>query len=247
MFLIKDRRVGMDYYVFTQLDPRTNGYRGAVIENVSLDYDMNAIHRWPDGEPRPAPRLGRDPKNPVNYRVFKFPHELEAAGFEFIDYNTPLVAYSWLDYKRQYPRLAEVVETIGEDEWSAQLDEIDEVTKLLRQKDTEPEPPVGSDRDKIAEWVAKRHLGADGSIRQVVYLPTGAPTNEIRLIEVNERLPPGDGLLEPLDFGIEIAGRAIKVFVADVTKAQLEKLKADPSFLPKGWAWGGERVWGLRA
>ena len=247
MFLTKDRRMGMDYYVFTQLDPRTEGYRGVVSENVSLDYDMNAIHQWPHGEARPAPRLGRDPKSPLHYRVFKFPHELEEAGYEFIDYNTPLVAYSWLDYKRQYPRLSEVADRIGEDEWSAELDEIDEATKLFRQKDIESEPPAGSDRDKIAEWVAKRHLGTDGSIRQVVYLPSGAPANEIRLLEVNERFARDEEVPEPLDFGIEIAGRAIKVFVADVTKAQLEKLKADPTTLPKGWAWGGERVWGLRA
>ena len=106
MFLVKDRRLGMDYYVFTQLDPRTDGYRGDVTEDVNLEFDMNAIHRWPDGEPRPSPRLGRDPSNPRHYRVFKFPHELEAARFEFVDYNTPIIAYSWLDFRQRFPTFA---------------------------------------------------------------------------------------------------------------------------------------------
>ncbi len=246
MYLAKDHRYGMDYFVFSRTDPRKDGYAGKVIENVTLDFHAD-IDIWPDGQPTPEPQLGRDPTNRTHYKVFKSPHELQDAGFEFVTPNTPVEVYSWRAYRRMFPVPKDLAESLGQDEWSQYLDEIDEATKLLRQKDTEPEPPVGSDRDKIAEWVAKRHLGTDGSIRQVVYLPSGAPANEIRLLEVNERIARSEEVPEPLDFGIEIAGRAIKVFVADVTKAQLEKLKADPSFLPKGWAWGGERVWGLRA
>jgi hypothetical protein len=79
MFLVKDRRLGMDNYVFTQTDPRTEGYKSDVIEGVTLDYDMNAIHLWPDRQPRPNPQLGRDPKNPKHYKVFKFREELDDA------------------------------------------------------------------------------------------------------------------------------------------------------------------------
>ena len=56
MFLVKDRRLGMDHYVFTHIDPRTDGYPGDVIDGVTLDYDMNAVHRWPNGQPRPQPQ-----------------------------------------------------------------------------------------------------------------------------------------------------------------------------------------------
>lgn len=246
MFLVVDRRLGMDYYVFTQLDPRTDGYRGAVTEDVSLEFDMNAIHRWPDGEPRPSPRLGRDPSNPRHYRVFKFPHELEAARFEFVDYNPPIVAYSWLDFRQRFPTFAEATLGMSSDEWLDELDNIDDATKLRHQTDADPEPALGSNRDQIAEWVAKRHLSTDRSIRQVVYLPVGAPLNEIRLLEINERFARAEDQPEPLDFGVEIAGQELKVFVADVTSDQLERLKATPSNLPKGWSLDQAKVWGRR-
>ncbi len=77
MFLVKDRRLGMDNYVFTQTDPRTEGFKGEVAEGVTLDFDMNAIHYWPNGQRRPNPQLGRDPKDPKHYQVFKFPEELQ--------------------------------------------------------------------------------------------------------------------------------------------------------------------------
>src|ERR1700733_5294485 len=102
MFLVKDRRLGMDDFVFMQTDPRAEGYKGDVSEDVTLDYDMNAIHLWPYGQPRPNPQLGRDPKNPKHYKVFKFPEELHAAGFEFVHFNTPFVTYSWSDYRKRY-------------------------------------------------------------------------------------------------------------------------------------------------
>ena len=58
MFLVKDRRLGMDNYVFTQTDPRIEGCKGDVIEGATLDFDRNAIHHWSDGQPRPNPQLG---------------------------------------------------------------------------------------------------------------------------------------------------------------------------------------------
>lgn len=245
MFLLKDRRLGQEYFVFTHTDPRDEGFRGEVVAGAELDYD-NDIHHWPDGEPRPQPQLGRDPANPKRFKVFKFPEQLRAAGFERVYDNTPLVVPSWQYYSTLFPTPAALAQTLGQDEWAEYLDEIDEATRQRRTKD-EPEPPPGSDRDAIAEWIAKRHLGADGSIRQVVYLPAGAPPNEIRLVEVNERIVRAEDAPEPLDFGVTIAGRAMKVLVADVSKSQLERLKANPSSLPNGWAWGGERTWGLRA
>lgn len=45
MFLIRDRRYGKDHFVFTHMNPRTEGYQGDVAEDIQLDYDMNAIHR----------------------------------------------------------------------------------------------------------------------------------------------------------------------------------------------------------
>jgi hypothetical protein len=246
MYLIKDRRLGRDYFIFTQEDPRKEGYKGDVVDGVILDYDMNAIHLWPDGEPRPEPRLGRDPTNQRHYKVFKFPHELQAAGFELVDYNTPILAYSWEDYREMFPVPAELAKTLGQSEWFDYLDEIDEAAKLRQKQNPEPEPPLGSDRDLIAEWVAKRHLSADGSLRQIVYLPTGAPPNEIRLLEINERLTRPENTLEPIDFSIDVAGKAMRLSVADLTGEQFEQLRRNPANLPPGWSLEKLRFWGRR-
>jgi hypothetical protein len=247
MFLIQDRRYGQDHFVFTHIDPRKERYKGDVTEGIQLDYDMNAIHLWPDGEQSPDPQLGRDPANPKHYKVFKFPNELHDSGFMFVDGQAPIVAYSWLDYVKMFPNPKELAERLEEYEWFDFLDETDEGMKLRRQNDLDADPPPGSDRDRIAEWVAKRHLSADGSIRQVYYLPTDAPPQEIRLLEINERISAPEDRPEPLDFGVEVAGVALKLSVVDISKDQLEKMKRDPSNLPPGWKWEGVQKWGVRA
>lgn len=194
MFLIHDRRLAMDNYVFTQTDPRTDGYKGEVIEGVTLDYDMNAIHHWPDGERRPDPQLGRDPKNPAHYKVFKFENELRAAGFRLIHSSTPFLAYSWSDYrKRYYPVPEEYAKTMTQDEWFDFLEDADSAAKI-RKRMNEPQKPMnGENMDEIAKWVAQRHMGADGGIHQVWYLRAGPPADEIRLLEVS-RTGPGSNL-----------------------------------------------------
>ena len=133
MFLVKDRRLGMDNYVFTQTDPRAEGYKGEVIEGVTLEYDMNDIHSWPDGQPSPKPQLGRDPKNAKRYKVFKFPDQLKDAGFEYIHFNTPFFAYSWSDYRKNYyPVPDEYAKKMTQDEWFDFLEEADFAAKIRR-------------------------------------------------------------------------------------------------------------------
>lgn len=249
MFLIEDRRPGLHNFIFTQMDPRRDGYSGNVINDVTLEYDLNSIHAWPDGEPFPEPKLGRDPAKPKHYKVFKSSQELQSAGYQFVNDHTPVVVYSWRDYRQMVPVPSELAEKLGSDEWFDYLDEIDAATKLRRQKEVEPEPPQGSDLDRIAEWVAKQHLGADGSIRRVLYLPTGAPHGELRLLEVNERIGGAADRVEPIGYGIEIAGVPLSVSVADITSDQLEMMKSDPSTLPRGWDLKEARVydgWRLR-
>ena len=248
MFLVKDRRLGMDNYVITQTDPRAEGYKGDVLEGVTIEYDMNAIHDWPDGQDRPNPQLGRDPKNPKHYKVFKFPEELLAAGFEIVHFNTPFLAYSWSDYRKQYyPIPAEYAKTMTQDEWFDFLEEADFAAKI-RKKKTEPkEPTQGSSRDQIAEWVAYRHMGADGGIHHVWFLPSGSPADEIRLLEVSEHFTGEAAKIEPIDFGLDLDGAKYKMLVADISEGHLEKIKADPvKLLPKDWKIDGALIWGRR-
>lgn len=248
MFLVKDRRLGMDKYVFTQMDPRAEGYKGDVIEGVALKYDIEAIHNWPDGENRPNPQLGRDPNNTKLYKVFKFPEELQAAGFEFVYSNRPFFAYSWSDYRKQYyPIPAEYAETMTQDEWFDFLEEADFAAKIRKKMSEPKEPKQGSSRDQIAEWVAKRHMGADGGIHHVWFLPSGSPADEIRLLEVSERFTGEAAKIEPIDFGLDLDGAKYKLLVADISAEHLEKIKADPAkLLPKDWMIDGVLIWGRR-
>ena len=50
MFLAKDNAYGTTYLVFTHKDPRRSGFRGEVVEDVELDYDVEAFCDWPEGD-----------------------------------------------------------------------------------------------------------------------------------------------------------------------------------------------------
>jgi len=82
MFLVKDPRNGMTNLVFTWEDPRRVGYGGSVDEGVTLDYDIEAVHSWPEGSPMPEACVGRDPQDPKSYKVFKYSSELQSEGYE---------------------------------------------------------------------------------------------------------------------------------------------------------------------
>ncbi len=248
MFLVYDRRFGMDKYVFLHTDPRAEGFQGAVTEDVLLEYDMNAIHLWPEGRDCPEPQLGRDPRNPKQYKVFKYPNELDAAKFERIDPAPPFVANSWSDYrKRYYPVPEEYAKTMSQDEWFDFLDEAD-VAARIRRKNHEPDAPkAGSSREEVAEWVAKQHMGADGGVHEVWFLPSGAPEGEIRLLEVSERFTGEPAKIEPVDFGLDVDAAQYKLVVADVSSDHLTRIKTDPAnSLPKDWTLDQARIWGRR-
>jgi hypothetical protein len=137
--------------------------------------------------------------------------------------------------------LAREAATLNDVEWFDFLDEIDEVARQ-RQKHPEPEPD-GKDRDAIAEWVAKRHLIADSTIKEIWYLPTGAPPDEIRLIEANGRLAGVGWGIETIDFPLDVDGARFSLLVADTTSDELQEAQKNPSHLPPGWSLSGAKVW----
>ncbi|MEO6809655.1 MAG: hypothetical protein ABI353_11140 [Isosphaeraceae bacterium] len=99
-----------------------------------------------------------------------------------------------------------------------------------------PDPQATA--QQFARWLAQRHMSSDNAIELVVYLPANAPIDEIRLLEVNRFLNPSDSdVIEPLDFTPD-SDPAFKVFVADVTTDQWERIKNAPTtntILPSGW------------
>jgi hypothetical protein len=247
MFLVKDRRFGMDNYVFTRTDPRSEGFKGEVIEGTTLEFDMNAIFLWPDGEPQPNPQLGRDPKNPRHYKVFKSPDDLHASGFEFVHSYAPVVPNSWSNYRKHYYPSEQDFAKMTQDEWFDYLEEADTGARIRKKLYEPAEPTPGSTREQIAEWVAKRHMAADGGILQVLFLQSGSPADEIRLLEVSERYTGEAAKIEPVDFGLDVVGANFKLVVADITVQQLGKIRADPAkMLPSGWKLNDAIVWGRR-
>jgi hypothetical protein len=142
--------------------------------------------------------------------------------------------------------LARQAEQFDDEQWYEFLDEIDEVSRRRRQRAREPAQLAGKSRDEVAAWLAKKHFIADSGIREVWYLPTGAPPDEIRFLELNDRLAGTESKVEAIDFGMDVEGAHFRLFVADITSKQLKQIKKDPSRLPKGWSLDGHIVWRRR-
>lgn len=106
-------------------------------------------------------------------------------------------------------------------------------------------PSADWDAKTFAEWIARRHMGSDFAIERVVYLPAGAPENEIRLLEVNRFLNHGeDDVVESLDFSPDLDDVSFVVLVADVTADQWEQIKKAPEkSLPAGWKLDDSRIY----
>src|SRR4051812_14767986 len=101
--------------------------------------------------------------------------------------------------------LARVAEQYDEEQWFEFLDEVDAVTRRRQQGNPVTPTPAGAGRDEVALWIARKHLAADSSVREVLYLPKGSPADEIRLLEVNDRLTLPDaekGKIAPIEFGL---------------------------------------------
>jgi hypothetical protein len=142
--------------------------------------------------------------------------------------------------------LARQVEQLDEEDWYDFLDELDEVSRRRREREPEWPDPVGKSRDEVAAWVAHQHIIVDRSVREVWYLPTGAPSDEIRFLEVNDRMAGPEGKVRALDFGLNIEGVPFRLWVADINREELDQLQRDPSLLPQGWSLEGNQIWGRR-
>lgn len=145
--------------------------------------------------------------------------------------------------------LARAAEQYDEEQWFEFLDELDAVSRRRQQRIPAAPAPAGPGRDGMALWIARKHLAADSSIRQVLYLPKGSSADEIRLLEVNDRLalPEAEtGKVEPIEFGLNVQGAPFRLFVADITSEQLEAIKAGRLALPAGWALDAHMTTGRR-
>jgi hypothetical protein len=145
--------------------------------------------------------------------------------------------------------LARTAEQYDEGQWFEFLDELDAVSRRRQRRVGEPAPPATADRDAMARWVARKHLVSDSGIREIWYFPQGAPPDEIRFLEVNDRLSLSDAevtRVEPIEFGLAGQDARLKLLVADVSGDQLDAIKAGCLELPRGWELSGNTIWGRR-
>ncbi len=96
----------------------------------------------------------------------------------------------------------------------------------------------GFNRNGMAKRYALRHLKTDPAIQEIYYLPTDAPTREIRFVEVNNAIMQRDAdTTEPIDFGVDTGNPSEhKLMIVDVTPDQWERIKRKQLPLPKGWS-----------
>jgi hypothetical protein len=102
---------------------------------------------------------------------------------------------------------------------------------------------IDRERAAFAEWLARQHLRFDPRLTQVVYLPTDAPNDEIRMLEVNIGLYPEPGKpIFPIETTPAVNTLPFRVWVADVTPDEWKQIQTDPSLLPNGWKLEGNSI-----
>lgn len=112
--------------------------------------------------------------------------------------------------------------------------------QAVEQEEKEHPPEAGMTRDEFARWIGRRHFAIDKGISRIVYLPQGAPPEEVRLLEVNELAHiPENAPIEAIDFMPDIEGLHYRLFVADVSPRQFADIEAHRIGLPAGWTLEG--------
>ena len=92
------------------------------------------------------------------------------------------------------------------------------------------------ERAAFASWLARQHLQFDPRLTQVIYLPTNAPDDEVRLLEINTGLFPGpkDSILA-IETTPAMNDLPFRVWVADITPEEWKEIQSGSNLLPQGW------------
>lgn len=86
--------------VFFERDPRKDGFRGDVVEDVTLECPENPdLYKWPDGSAWPEVCVGLSRTEPDHFRVFRSPKERSQAGYEPVAGDYGDVYASWAEYQ----------------------------------------------------------------------------------------------------------------------------------------------------
>jgi hypothetical protein len=132
-------------------------------------------------------------------------------------------------------QLAQEAGSLDDRQWRVFLGDLSRA-RSRRWEAVGDELPPKANRDQVAEWIARKHLAVDPGITDILYLPTDAPPEEIRLIEANSllaALPDED--ISPMDFGLNVECLNFKLLVVDVTPSQWNRIVEGRSAIPQDW------------
>jgi hypothetical protein len=103
---------------------------------------------------------------------------------------------------------------------------------------------ITQERAAFANWLARQHLRFDSRLTQAIYLPSGAPEDEVRLLEINTGLYPEPGSpIVPVETTPAVTDVPFRVWVADVTPEEWDLIQANPGLLPPSWSLqGGQTI-----
>jgi hypothetical protein len=122
-------------------------------------------------------------------------------------------------------------------QYSELIKTVDTERRQAVERDEKEHPAhSGMSRDEFAHWIAHRHFAIDKGVSHILYLATGAPPKEVRLLEVNVLANiPENAPVEAVDFMPDVAGIDYSLFVADVSPRQFEGIQKGLIALPQGW------------
>lgn len=138
------------------------------------------------------------------------------------------------------PNMNELVPTLANlprHEYAELIRQVDEQRRQAAEREALRHPPRnGMTKEEFVAWIARQHFAIDKGITRILYLPTGAPAEEVRLLEINALASlPENGPVEAVDFMPDIEGAHYTLFVADVTPRQLDAILNGQLPLPRGW------------
>ena len=97
MFLVVDPITR--FHIFTDKDPRDDGFQGAVVADVRLDDKETLLARSQDATTA-VPCLGRSAEDEKHYRVFTCMKDCRSVGFDPI--ATVYATYeTWSEYQQE--------------------------------------------------------------------------------------------------------------------------------------------------
>ncbi len=142
------------------------------------------------------------------------------------------------------PTINDLVPTLAKlprHEYADLIRQVDEQRRQAAVNAAQQNPPRrGMSKEDFVAWIARQHFAIDKGITRILYLPAGAPPEEVRLLEVNVLASlPENGPVDAVDFMPDIDGVPFTLFVADVTPRQFEAIMNRQLPLPSGWQLDG--------